>query len=116
MNLEEFYNTIGGDYHQTVSRLSNEALVKRFVKKYMEDSTFQELSSSLENEDWGSAFRAAHTLKGIASNLGFDGLFTVSSALTEELRGGKPLATPALWEGVKDAHQHLTEAISQLDD
>ena len=116
MNLEEFYNTVGGDYHQTVSRLSSDALVKRFVRKYIEDSTFQALTSSIENEDWAGAFRAAHTQKGIASNLGFDELFAASSALTEELRGDKPLSNFSLWDSVKDAHQRLVQAILQLDD
>ncbi len=116
MNLEEFYNTIGGDYHQTVSRLSSDALVKRFVRKYLEDTTFQALTSSIENEDWAGAFRAAHTEKGIASNLGFDELFAASSALTEALRGDKPLANSSLWDSVKDAHARLMQAIVQLDD
>ncbi len=115
MNLEEFYNTVGGDYHQTVSRLTSDALVKRFVRKYMEDDTYQELSSSIENENWGAAFRAAHTLKGIASNLGFDALFAASSALTEALRGEKPLSEPSLWDAVKDAHQLLVQTIAEIE-
>ena len=35
-----------------------------------------------------AAFRAAHTLKGVCLNLGFDRLYEVSSALTEMLRDG----------------------------
>ena len=33
------------------------------------------------------AFRAAHTIKGICLNLGFDKLYQASSDITEQLRG-----------------------------
>ena len=33
MNLEEFYAQIGGDYADTLQRLCNENMVKKFVKK-----------------------------------------------------------------------------------
>ena len=36
MNLEEFYAQIGGDYADTLQRLCNENMVKKFVKKYQE--------------------------------------------------------------------------------
>ena len=36
MNLEEFYAQIGGDYADTLQRLCNEKMVKKFVKKYQD--------------------------------------------------------------------------------
>lgn len=39
MNLEEFYAQIGGDYADTLQRLCNENMVKKFVKKYQDDPT-----------------------------------------------------------------------------
>ena len=36
-------------------------------------------------------FRASHTLKGVAQNLGMEHLYQVSSALCEAVRGSKPL-------------------------
>lgn len=39
MNLEEFYAQIGGDYADTLQRLCNEDMVKKFVRKYQDDPT-----------------------------------------------------------------------------
>ncbi|UKI38244.1 MAG: Hpt domain-containing protein [Clostridiales bacterium] len=52
----------------------------------MSDESFRTLRTALEKDDAESAFYAAHTLKGICSNLGFDRLFDKSSAVTEMLR------------------------------
>lgn len=114
MTLEQFYAAVGGDYKQTLSRLPSEALVKKFVLKYADDGTCRELADSIANQDWAAAFRAAHTLKGIALNLGFDALYTVSSELTEAMRGEKPLTDRSLWTAVEAKHKQIVDAIAQI--
>ena len=89
MTLAAFYEQIGGDYQKTVDRLYNEAMVRKFVLKYRQDGTFEELRAAHAAGDWETAFRAAHTLKGIALNLGFTRLFASAMALTEALRGNR---------------------------
>ena len=115
MTLEQFYATIGGDYKQTLSRLPSEALVKKFVLKYVDDGTCKELADAIAKQDWTTAFRAAHTLKGIALNLGFDAFYTVSSELTEAMRGDKPLNDMSLWTAVEAKQKQIIEAIGQID-
>lgn len=46
MNLEEFYAQIGGDYADTLQRLCNENMVKKFVKKYQDDPTCADLCTT----------------------------------------------------------------------
>ena len=85
MTLQEFYAQIGGSYADTVRRLCSESFVLRFVKKYPANPSFDELCEAVDRSDWESAFRAAHTLKGVAQNLGFDRLYAVSVPLTEAI-------------------------------
>lgn len=75
MTLQEFYDRIGGDYKATISRLPSEALIKKFVLKYPGDPSFNQLKDALAAQDWELAFRASHTLKGVAQNLGMDRLY-----------------------------------------
>ena len=89
MTLEEFYAAVGGNYSGVLSRIRNEAMIKKFVIKYTADKTCDMLKTAFEEKDWQTAFRAAHTLKGVAQNLSFDALYEVSAVLTEELRGEK---------------------------
>lgn len=115
MNLEEFYARIGGNYADTVRRLCNDALVTRFVMKYPANPSFDELCVALNASDWATAFRAIHTLKGVAQNLGFDRLYAASVPLTEALRGGQPLENRALFEPVEAAHKEILSAIDELN-
>ena len=85
MNLEEFYAQIGGDYADTLQRLCNENMVKKFVKMYQDDPTCADLHNAALQQDWEAAFRGAHTLKGVAQNLGFERLYQVSAVLTEAI-------------------------------
>lgn len=114
MTLKEFYEQIDGSYEDTLHRLTSEALVHRFVLKYPADPSFAQLRETVAAADWESAFRAAHTLKGVAQNLGFDALYRASSALTEHLRGGQPLTEPQLLDATAAEHERVMNAIEAL--
>ena len=114
MDLKELYDQIGGNYQETISRLPSEPMVKKFVLKYPADPTYAQLQAAIAQKDWETAFRAAHTLKGVAQNLGMDHLYEVSSALCEALRGPKPLTDPALWPPVVEANDQVLAAIQEL--
>ena len=86
MTIQECYTALEGDYEEVLSRLYSEALVKKFVGKFLADQSFQQLESSLNAEDYDEAFRAAHTLKGVAQNLSFTKLYHSSHEITEALR------------------------------
>lgn len=87
MTVRESYEKMGANYDGVLSRLGNEMLIKKFAVKFLKDPSFQDLTDAIEQGDAEHAFRAAHTLKGICLNLGFDNLYKPSEALTEKLRG-----------------------------
>ena len=86
MTLKEFYAAVGGDYDATLNRIPKESMVLRFVKKYADDKTYAQLTEAVNAQDWETAFRASHTLKGVALNLGLGSLAHASSQMTEALR------------------------------
>lgn len=114
MTIEQCYGQIGVDYQGVLERLGSEAIVKKFVLKFPEDTSFKLLKESLEKQDVKEAFRAVHTLKGICSNLGFDGLYEASSALTEVLRAGSLEGTEALYQRVCEQYEVVTAAIREM--
>ena len=65
----------------------SEAMIKRFSLKFLQDPSFNNLKENMEKNDGEEAFRAAHTLKGVCLNLGFDELYEASAEITEKLRG-----------------------------
>ena len=66
-------------------------------------------------QDVKEAFRAAHTLKGVCLNLGFDNLSPSAVALTEILRAGTFDGAAEQYALVKEEYQKTIEAIQNLD-
>ena len=67
MTIREFYTVIGGNCDEVLGRLQREELVCRLVKRFLTDRTHENLVAARKNNDVASAFRAAHTLKGVYS-------------------------------------------------
>lgn len=86
-NLDTFYEAMGTTAKEIVGRLGGSAdLVMRFLGKFPADESFAQLKSALDANDTETAFRAAHTMKGLCANLGIQKLFEKSSEVTEMLR------------------------------
>lgn len=87
MNLKDAMELAGVDYEMTLNRFSNnEDLLRRFVKKFPDDKTFQELQAAVDDKRYSDVERAAHTLKGIAANLGFQYLSDLSAEVVNLVR------------------------------
>ena len=114
MTIRECYEELGSDFDKVLSRLVSEALVKKFALKFLDDPSFGQLETALADKDAETAFRAAHTLKGVCLNLGFTSLYKVSAELTEVLRGRETEGSDELYEQVKEQYTILTEAIQEL--
>ena len=60
------------------------------------------------------AFRAAHTLKGVCMNLGFERLLHSSSMLTESLRNGVGENMTELFQQVQQDYEQIIAALKQF--
>lgn len=118
MTLKECYAALGGDYDEAMGRLRSERLLQKFALKFLDDGSYQLLCASLEAGDWDEAFRAAHTIKGVCANLGFNALLDSSEALTEALRNGRSLqpGEEALVARVKEDYRRTCQAIQAFQE
>ena len=55
--------------------MGNEALLTRFLKRFLEDSNYRTLLHAVSAGDQKQAMAASHTLKGICGNLSMTALF-----------------------------------------
>ena len=113
MNLEELYISLHGDYADAKARLMNDRLVEKFVLKFPSDPSMQQLREAVVSGDNAAAFRAVHTLKGVAANLSFSELRETASALTEQLRRGDGTVDDVLLMKVENAYKLVTDSIQK---
>ena len=86
MKAEMFYAAVNGDWQDVMGRLMKEERVVKFLRRFAAGTEMKDLEDALAAENWEGAFRASHTLKGVAANLGLSQLYRMSSELCEELR------------------------------
>ena len=114
MCLKECYIALGGDYDDVISRLRTEKLVQKFVLKFLNDPSYDNLCKALDEENYEEAFRASHTIKGVCQNLSFTKLYKSSHQLTEALRNGWSEEAGGLVEQVKADYEQTAGAIRNL--
>lgn len=118
MTLRECYESIGSDFEKAVMRMCNkESMLDKFAKKFPSDPTYTGLVEAFESGDMPTAFRLAHTLKGVSLNLGLDKLQASASELTEALRNTEAVAdnAPELFDCVKRDYEMTVSAINSID-
>ncbi|MCI7712567.1 MAG: Hpt domain-containing protein [Clostridiales bacterium] len=89
--------------------LGDEALYETCFRQFLADPAFPALEAALDSGDGAAAFEAAHTIKGVAGNLGLTELYRAACALAEPLRHGGSTA------GLEPRRQALGRAKAALD-
>ena len=114
MTIQEAYGELGGNYEEMSYRI-NEKLLPRLISMLLKDSNYTDICTALEHCDYEVAYRGAHTLKGIALNLGLTPLAEKAGALTETLRDREENINigPAFSE-FKQEYENMAAVFSQL--
>ena len=117
MTIEQLYNEIGSNYQDILLRMSSQKIVIKFVKKFIEDNTFNELTVGISKGDLEQTYRSVHTLKCICLNLSFDVLANYCSMLTEYLRTINKLDDNVymMYENIKEEYQKVFIKIKELN-
>ena len=115
MTLEEFYCIAGGSAAEAAPRMGGADAALRFLRLFPLDDSFPQLSEALGRGDVQTAFRAAHTLKGVAANLGLERLRALASDMTECLRRGDLSGAQARLAETEAAYRQVLAALEELE-
>lgn len=112
--LREAYQSVGADYEDVFHRLmDNDDMVARFAGKFLDDPSYDQLCDALATGDAETAFRAAHTLKGVAQNLGLVNVYEPATKLTELLRAGSLDGADELAASVRTQYEATVAALTE---
>lgn len=114
MTIEECYIKMGANYQDVIKRLLSVSMIEKYALKFREDTSFQELEKALNDKQVEIAFRAAHTLKGVCMNLGFDHLYKPSFEITESLRAGNLELALQQFDAVKEQYTKTIDALNEF--
>ena len=77
---------LGADYGEVRARLIKEERIEKYLHIFFNGEYFETIGRSINEGNWGEAFRAVHSLKGVSLTLGFQKLYQASDALCDMLR------------------------------
>ncbi len=106
-SFQSCFEDYGADYQATMERfLGNSAMYLKILEMLFLDDNLEKLADSIEKNNLTDAFAAAHTLKGVAGNLGLTPLYHAVCAIVEPLRAGEPREDyPAMCETIRSEFQ-----------
>lgn len=113
--LRQQFIDAGVDVDSGLERfMGNKDLLLRFLRKFPGDDNYHNIVSGLESGDYETAFRAAHTLKGLCGNLSLMKLQAVVSEETELLRAEKWEEAKAFLPQVTEVYENTLEKLTPL--
>ena len=115
MTLDQFYRAAGGTAAEAAPRLGGADATRRFLRLFPLDDSFPQLSEALGRGDVQAAFRAAHTLKGVAANLGLERLRAAATDMTECLRRGDLSGAQVRLAETEAAYRQVLAALEELE-
>lgn len=83
---------VGLDTDEMISRfMDSEEMFLRYFVKFFEaaDGVVDELSRAVSAGELNGIERGAHALKGLAGNIGLNGVFVPAKKIVDDLRAGK---------------------------
>ena len=105
----------GVDLKVTMERfMGREELLFKFLKKFENDESYKSLIGAMEDKQFEAAFSHAHTLKGVAANLGLGNLANSASDLTEKLRAKEYTDYEGMVEAIKKDYAEAMDMIAKL--
>lgn len=114
MAVKDFYGSIGVDPSDVLKRFGgSEAMLEKFLKKFLADGTYAQLCEALEKQDWELTFRAAHTLKGLAGNFDLLKLQALAAKIVELYRANDYDPIPAVFEELKECYAVTVENLKR---
>lgn len=85
--LSEKMESYGIDVAETMERfVEDEDLYVECLHEYLDNPDFTLLGEAINAKDYSKAFDRAHTLKGVAGNMGLTTLFKIICNIVEPLR------------------------------
>lgn len=116
MNLKEGMEKLDINIEVTLNRfMNNEGMYLRFLRKSADDPTYDMLKKAVETKDYKEIEINAHTLKGVAGNLGFEELMDSCAKLVADVRTEKYESIEEDFSRAAEVYSKIIEVIREID-
>ncbi len=93
--------------------MGNEALLDRFLNKFLADESYPQLTQAISNHDLAAAITASHSLKGVCGNLSMTQLYDLFTRQVAAFRAGDWETAVTLMDMIIPAFAKVCETIQK---
>ena len=90
-------------------------MLTMFVLSFPRDPSYQKLAEAVNGLDYPEIESAAHALKGVSANLGFEKLQAACSDVVLYVRQDKPELVPSGFEKLKAEYEKVIREIVNIE-
>lgn len=113
--LSDFSESTVINYEEAMDRFGgNKELYLRLASKFADDPHHARLKAALADSDIETAYRAAHSLKGVAGNLSFTDLYTVAARVSDALHSADVDTAMQNMDELDAAYATVRDALASL--
>lgn len=94
--------------------MGRDDLLLRFLKKFVEDESYETLVGGLQNNSIKEAYKAAHTLKGLCANLSLTNLNRLAGAQAEFLKNENMEAAREIMGDITCEYEKIVDVLNNL--
>ncbi len=112
--VEKAAQALGEDLSPAIERFGgNVELYARFLRKFSQDPTAESLEEAVKQKKYPEVERDAHTLKGVAANLGLERLRAKSDALVQAVRRDSWQEVDSLYAAFRREYDKVLAALEE---
>lgn len=116
MKLQDLPAVIDINIQESLARFSNfEPMYVKYLKRFVDEPTYGALLESIAAHDLKGIETNAHTLKGVAGNLGLTSLFNGFNDIVQAARQGDEAKALELCAAIAPVVKATREALAQLN-
>ena len=86
MSMIELYTRVGANYQEVVQRLGQDRIIEHFIRRFVEDNTFESLMKAYEEGEEQEIYSKACIFAEICRNLSLSRLAETATVITEAYR------------------------------
>jgi HPt (histidine-containing phosphotransfer) domain-containing protein len=94
----------------------NVDLYKRLALKYITNTNYIDFISAMDVQDYDSAYKAIHSLKGVAGNLSFADLYKIAAIISEQLKQAESQDVPQMIPLLEENHNKVMDGLIRWQD
>lgn len=107
--------SLGADVTGSLERMGgSEAIYIKFLKKFVDDATFPALKSAMEGADNELKTKSAHSMKGVAANLGLIPLQKAALETETCLKENRQEDAKLAFENAEKIYNEITAILRKL--